>query len=614
MSSQPHLTELRTRAERLLDTVAGMQSDRSALKVDSTLLAEELRVYQAELEIQNQELVTANSALESVRSYYKSLFFQLPIPAVILGRNGAIHESNQRAKMLFPALEQSTVAVSVYGLLTQRDLSPLQQAMAQAFERDHDTQCDVVMASSTQPVHPFRAHVHPQLAHTDGSDHAIMLLVDQSAQRQAQALSHQFQAIARHVPGMLYQFQMWPDGRCGFPLATPGIQAIYGLTPDAVASDIQELLSRIHPDDAPRVAASIMQSKDGGTLWRCRYRVSHPDGREIWVEGEAGPESLPDGSVVWHGYIHDITDAVQLEEQLRTERQRMANVIWGTGVGTWEWNVQTGETRFNERWAEVIGYSLAELEPVSIGTWMRFVHPDDLNDSELQLQRHFNGELEYYACEARMRHRDGHWVWVLDRGRLISRTPEGLPQWMAGIHLDITERKAMEARLSQLANHDSLTGLPRRVLLADRLSQAIAQSNRRGGRLAVAFIDLDGFKHINDLHGHEAGDHVLVELARRMTGELRSGDTVARLGGDEFVMLLTDLQHDDDGIRHLQRVMDAIALPVPFGDAQLAVTASIGISHFIPGSSVDPDHLLRVADKAMYVAKAAGKNCIRLGQ
>ncbi|MDV7403155.1 PAS domain-containing protein, partial [Arthrospira platensis SPKY1] len=100
-------------------------------------------------------------------------------------------------------------------------------------------------------------------------------------------------------------------------------------------------------------------------------------------------------------YIRDITSSVELEEQLRWEKQRLANVIDGTGVGTWEWNVQTGETRFNERWAAMLGYQLADLEPVSINTWTRLAHPDDFSRSEDQLQRHFNGELEYYEAEAR---------------------------------------------------------------------------------------------------------------------------------------------------------------------------------------------------------------------
>ena len=139
--------------------------------------------------------------------------------------------------------------------------------------------------------------------------------------------------------------------------------------------------------------------------------------------------------------------------QLADEHERLTRIIWGTGVGTWEWNVQSGETRFNERWADIIGYRLEELEPTTIETWGRFAHPDDLARSGAALEAHFAGESEDYECEARMRHRDGHWVWVLDRGRVISWTPDGKPEWMAGTHLEVTRRKRAEAELQDYRDH-----------------------------------------------------------------------------------------------------------------------------------------------------------------
>lgn len=135
-------------------------------------------------------------------------------------------------------------------------------------------------------------------------------------------------------------------------------------------------------------------------------------------------------------------------ERVDEERQRLAAVIEGTNAGVWEWNVRTGEARFNERWAEIVGYRLEELQPVSIETWRRFAHPDDEARSAESLRRHFSGESPNYECEARMRHRDGHWVWVLDRGKVKSWTPEGLPEWMFGTHLDISRQHAeQDARL-----------------------------------------------------------------------------------------------------------------------------------------------------------------------
>lgn len=139
----------------------------------------------------------------------------------------------------------------------------------------------------------------------------------------------------------------------------------------------------------------------------------------------------------------------RIEKVLREERQRLANVIEGTNVGTWVWNVQTGKTVFNDRWAEMAGYTLAELEPVSIATWEKLAHPDDLKKSEAALQDHFSGRQPNYDCELRMKRRDGHWVWVHDRGRVVTWTDAGKPLLMYGTHSDITQRKFTEARLHE---------------------------------------------------------------------------------------------------------------------------------------------------------------------
>ncbi|MEI7673766.1 MAG: PAS domain S-box protein, partial [Deltaproteobacteria bacterium] len=148
-----------------------------------------------------------------------------------------------------------------------------------------------------------------------------------------------------------------------------------------------------------------------------------------------------------------ISDAIpkraQTADALSHERERLAAIINGTNIGTWEWNIQTGETIFNNRWAEIIGYTLDELAPVSIETWMKFAHPDDLQLSSELLERHFRGDLDYYECESRMKHKSGDWVWVLDRGKVASWTKDGKPLMMFGTHLDLTARKQAEEVLRQ---------------------------------------------------------------------------------------------------------------------------------------------------------------------
>lgn len=143
----------------------------------------------------------------------------------------------------------------------------------------------------------------------------------------------------------------------------------------------------------------------------------------------------------------EVMNRIKAEEALAIEKQRLADIIEGTNLGTWEWNIQTGETIFNERWAGIIGYSLAEISPVSIDTWMKFAHPEDLKESGELLEKHFSGESDFYTFESRIRHKNGEWVWVLDRGKVSEWDSHGKPLRMAGTHQDITERKRAEKEI-----------------------------------------------------------------------------------------------------------------------------------------------------------------------
>lgn len=556
-----------------------------------------------------------------------------------------------------------------------------------------------------------------------------------------------------------------------------------------------------------------------------------------------------------------------LNSNLHHEQQRrLQDILDGTGAGTWDWDMQTGELQVNEQWAAILGRSLRDLPPVTYAFWKSLVHPEDFARTEVAVQAHRTGKTARYDCEFRMRHLQGHWIWVHSSGQIKAWNPDGTASKMFGTYLDVTERqmaklqlieaervqrqqyeatpammysinaqgdllavsnlfaqklgyardemlgrkptafmtpesashalntvfpqflrsgeirdvpyqfvlrsgetmdalvsavlerdkngnparslstvtdvterlrigreleqerlqlarseahlrsvinsvpaliayidsdqryvyanrqyqerfalvrpdligcrvadvlgpqlyavarphieqvlqghaqnyemhsypglwlhvnylpnvdgdkgvtgyyvlgtditqiKAHEAELDRVANFDSLTHLPNRRLLSDRLQQALLRSDRSGATTAICFLDLDGFKAINDQLGHAVGDQVLVGVAQHLTTVLRADDTLARLGGDEFVLLLSNLASTSECTHILSRVLEATCRPTLTAAGALSVTASIGVTLY-PNDPADPDILLRHADMAMYLAKQAGKNRYQL--
>lgn len=213
----------------------------------------------------------------------------------------------------------------------------------------------------------------------------------------------------------------------------------------------------------------------------------------------------------------------------------------------------------------------------------------------------------YWYGEIWNRRKDGSTFVQLETISAV-RNKQGEIRNYISLFTDITALKEQQTLLEHIAHYDALTGLPNGLLKADRLRQAMSQINRRGQRLAVVYLDLDGFKAINDTHGHEMGDELLKIVAHRMKQALRDGDTLARIGGDEFVAVLVDLDNTEASLPILDRLLDAAAQPVAVGNIVMRVTASVGVSFYPQNEEVDADQLVRQADQAMYQAKQSGKN------
>lgn len=290
---------------------------------------------------------------------------------------------------------------------------------------------------------------------------------------------------------------------------------------------------------------------------------------------------------------------------LLTERLHLATQAGKIGI--WDYDVLTGERAWNEEMYELYGHPPGTLAQDPL-LWENSLHPEHKERTMANTQRAL-ARKEILEDEFRIIRGDGQIRWIKTSGRVL-RNGTGTPIRFLGTNMDITASKEQEAALQAMAHYDALTGLPNRRLLLDRLHQAIARSQRQNTLLAVVMMDLDGFKAVNDAHGHDAGDQLLVILAERMETCIRQEDTLARLGGDEFVLLLGELRNDAEIEQTLARIITAVDEPFMICDERTRVSSSLGVSLY-PADGSTAETLLRLADQAMYEAKRAGKNCVR---
>lgn len=292
------------------------------------------------------------------------------------------------------------------------------------------------------------------------------------------------------------------------------------------------------------------------------------------------------------------------QEALRESEERYALAARGANDGLWDWNIQTGRVYFSPRWKSMLGWRENEIGD-SPDEWFNRIHDADRERVQEEIAAHRKGSTPHFESEHRMLHKDGSFRWMLNRGLAVA-DGSGSTLRMAGSQTDITERKVS----------DPLTGLPNRLLFVDRLGRLIKHAKRRKDALfAILFLDLDGFKMINDSMGHLIGDQLLIGVANRLEKCLRSTDTlarlgetftVARLGGDEFTVILDYLKDPNDAKAAADRLMKALAPPFILGGKEVFTSVSIGIA-LSSTAYEEPEDMLRDADTAMYRAKSLGK-------
>jgi diguanylate cyclase (GGDEF)-like protein/PAS domain S-box-containing protein len=314
------------------------------------------------------------------------------------------------------------------------------------------------------------------------------------------------------------------------------------------------------------------------------------------------------GETCMIGIGRDITLKKRAEQQVLRAKERLDLALTSSNLALWDWDLAAHRVYYNEGWAAILGESRREAT-FSESEVVEWTHPEDREVFRAALANTIKGVSEAFDCEYRIRHVSGEWLWVHSRGKVTLRDAAGQALRMTGTSTDITKRKLAEERAEFLATRDALTGLPNRVLLNDRLEQAIMNGARSRTGLAFMFIDLDRFKTINDSLGHQVGDELLKNVAKRLFACIRASDTVARLGGDEFAVILENLRDDDDeGAQQVaEKMIASMATPMLIENQHLNTSCSIGISLY-PVDGRDSATLMKHADVAMYYAKEKGRN------
>ena len=302
--------------------------------------------------------------------------------------------------------------------------------------------------------------------------------------------------------------------------------------------------------------------------------------------------------------------------ETRAQQQMLALAVEGAGLGTWQWDIQTGRLQCNTRMLEVLGYQGRELQMTS-AFWNERIHPDDLGAWIDSANAHLANAALPHRMSIRVRHGSGRWVWLMLAGKVVDWSQDGRPLHMAGVAMDVQAQKAMEQQLRMAARTDVLTQLPNRSVVLDSIRAAILRRHAHPGyHFAVLFLDFDRFKQVNDTLGHAVGDELLRQIAQRLQDGLRPGDSLmhssdfshvaARIGGDEFVILLDDIRGDLDAEVVAGRLLDVLAMPYAIGPHRVSSTVSIGIVTSAHAAD-DADSVLRDADIAMYEAKHTGR-------
>lgn len=446
---------------------------------------------------------------------------------------------------------------------------------------------------------PISGLISGQVIERGGRRLLLSVLVDITAQKRVEAALHETERrLELAVTGTGAGLWDW-DMRGGTVYYSPLWKRILGYREDEIGDSAEEWRSRWHPDDAPAIERAMDAYLKGETpTYEITHRLRHKDGSWRWILTRGGALLDKDGSPYrWVGTNLDVTEDKERSEELERFFSVNLDLLCIADV----------EGRFlkaNQAWSDILGYSVGDLEG---RRFLDFVHPDDVADT-LEAMASLSSGAEVLNFVNRYRHVDGSYRYIEWRshpyGRLIYAAAR-----------DITERLESENRLRELTIRDALTGVYNRRHVFERLSALVAESRRTGKDFSVAIVDLDRFKSVNDKYGHLAGDAVLRAFSESIGGELRPYDLLGRYGGEEFIVVFPNAALCDAGsiLERMRTGFQDLVLPVEGVELRCTFSGGVACSSEFDDRSLSAESLVEQADRRLYAAKGAGRNCIVSG-
>jgi diguanylate cyclase (GGDEF)-like protein/PAS domain S-box-containing protein len=437
---------------------------------------------------------------------------------------------------------------------------------------------------------------------------ALTRIVGEVGLTREQEYGRMLKTLVSNVPGMVYRCRNDADWTMEF--VSDGFERLTGYrVSDILHNHRIRFEDLIHPDDRARMRDAMAEVEGEGEPFDVEYRIVHADStlRWVWERGIGVYDGSP-RPIAYEGLIQDIT-ARRLAEHAVIEAERRYRGLFDNALeGIFRTSPDGHIIEANPALAQICGFDSVDELVRSCRDIGAQIYVDPERREKFMHLVAVRGSVSGF--ESQIHRKNGDVIWISENARAVV-DDNGKVHAYEGMLEDITERKLYQARIEQQANYDTLTGLANRSLLQDRLQQSMLACSTYGSHLAVAFIDLDRFKFINDSLGHHIGDELLKCIAKRLISCVRDIDTVARLGGDEFVILISDQAGNPDSLgKMMERILSVVAEPWLIAQGEFNVTASVGVARY-PDDGADAQTLLKHADTAMYRAKDKGRNGVQ---